>query len=361
MNKDRHLFPGGNAPAGFFSYYQYILPQDKANHIFCIKGGPGVGKSTFMKKIGQAMGEKGHPVEYLHCSSDPGSLDGLVIPELNIAFIDGTSPHVVDPKNPGAVDEIINLGECWRLSGIKEHKQDIMDDNRAVGKLFARVYRYLGAAKKIYDDIDAIYTEYIEDTAADIELLKISHLFEGYEKGKKLGAERKLFASAITPDGPMHYLDSLMQDYRDVYEISGTGKQPSAFLAMAAAEAVHRGLDVEEYYCPMEPSDKIEHLLIPSLSLAFTTANRYHTVAGLSKKPIDFSKYMDKQALGALADTLLYDREQFNRLMGQAVETLHSAKAMHDHMETYYIPNMDFDAISKRREEILERILQTVI
>ncbi|WP_206459271.1 hypothetical protein [Anaerovorax sp. IOR16] len=47
--KQRHMFPGNNTPEGFFSYYQYILSQKEADKIFCIKGGPGVGKSTFMK------------------------------------------------------------------------------------------------------------------------------------------------------------------------------------------------------------------------------------------------------------------------------------------------------------------------
>jgi len=43
----------------FFSYYDYILGQEEANRIICIKGGPGVGKSTFMKKIGKEMVERG--------------------------------------------------------------------------------------------------------------------------------------------------------------------------------------------------------------------------------------------------------------------------------------------------------------
>ena len=36
-------FAGGNTPVGFYSYYNQVLTQDKANHIFCIKGGPGTG------------------------------------------------------------------------------------------------------------------------------------------------------------------------------------------------------------------------------------------------------------------------------------------------------------------------------
>ena len=92
---ERHMYPGNNTPEGFFSYYQYILSQKEADKIICIKGGPGVGKSTFMKKIGESMLQEGHDVDFMHCSSDNNSLDGIVLRDKKIAMIDGTSPHVV--------------------------------------------------------------------------------------------------------------------------------------------------------------------------------------------------------------------------------------------------------------------------
>ena len=93
--KIRHMFPGGNTPRGFYSFYSYILPQDEAKRIFVIKGGPGVGKSTFMKKTALELVDRGYDVEFMHCSSDNESLDGIVVPKLGIAMIDGTAPHVV--------------------------------------------------------------------------------------------------------------------------------------------------------------------------------------------------------------------------------------------------------------------------
>lgn len=62
----------------------------------------------------------GYNLEYMHCSSDSESLDGIVIPAKKVALLDGTAPHVVDPKNPGAVDEIINLGDFWDEEGIRK-------------------------------------------------------------------------------------------------------------------------------------------------------------------------------------------------------------------------------------------------
>ncbi|SHK14198.1 hypothetical protein SAMN02745975_03743 [Geosporobacter subterraneus DSM 17957] len=90
--KIKRVFPGGNTAKGFFSYYDNIIGKE-ANRLFIIKGGPGVGKSSFMKKIGYEMTEKGYDVEFHQCSSDNGSLDGVVIPALKVAIIDGTAPH----------------------------------------------------------------------------------------------------------------------------------------------------------------------------------------------------------------------------------------------------------------------------
>ena len=89
----RHMFPGGNTAQGFFSYYDYILSQEEATRIICIKGGPGVGKSRFIKILVEEIQDRGYNVEYMHCSSDNNSLDGVVIPAIKVALLDGTAPH----------------------------------------------------------------------------------------------------------------------------------------------------------------------------------------------------------------------------------------------------------------------------
>ncbi|WP_425446644.1 ATPase [Dethiothermospora halolimnae] len=92
-SKIKRVFPGGNTSKGFYSYYDNIIEKD-ANRIFILKGGPGTGKSSLMKSIGKEMLNKGYDIEYHHCSSDNGSIDGVVVPKLKVAMIDGTAPHV---------------------------------------------------------------------------------------------------------------------------------------------------------------------------------------------------------------------------------------------------------------------------
>ena len=71
--------------------------------------------------------EKECKVQEIFCSSDPHSLDG-VIAEKNdrrIAMVDGTAPHERDAVIPGAIDEIINLGDFWERRWLVGQKENI--------------------------------------------------------------------------------------------------------------------------------------------------------------------------------------------------------------------------------------------
>ncbi len=48
----------------------------------------------------------------------------------------------------------------------------------------------------------------------------------------------------------------------------------------------------------------------------------------------------------------------YRQCLEQAVAFLARAKKMHDEMEGYYVPYMDFAAVNARRERVLEKILE---
>ncbi|MBP2654680.1 MAG: hypothetical protein H6Q73_2249 [Firmicutes bacterium] len=355
--KVRHLFPGGNTPQGFFSYYNYIIPVD-ANRIFILKGGPGTGKSTFMRKIGEAMISQGHDVEFHHCSSDNKSLDGLVIPDLQVAFIDGTAPHIVDPKNPGCVDEIIHLGDFWDEKGIVPHKKTIIDYNAEISRNFQRAYRLLNAAKSIYDDIAAINSSALDIAEANrVAEELIEKIFAGVNT-RGAGKVRKLFASAITPDGPVNYLESSVWNQKSCYVINGNpGTGKSTIVQKVISMAVVRGLDVEVFYCPLDPM-KPEHLVIPSLDVAVTTSNMPHVYNIVMKAAgtIEMNQYLNSTVIKKSEDAIAYDEEVFLELFIKSVACIKQSKELHDQLEAYYIPNMDFQAIQNLWQRTYERV-----
>lgn len=357
QGKVRHLFPGGNTSLGFFSYYDNIITQEEADKIFIIKGGPGVGKSTFMKRMGEKMQEMGYDVEYLHCSSDNNSLDGVKIPKLKIAFIDGTSPHIVDPKSPGAVDEILNFGEFWDEEGIRAHKDQIIQVNKEISYIFSRAYKYFKAAYAIYEASESIYSEALNKGETNKLAAKlINDLFEGKDAADEEGKQRSMFASALTPDGYKNYLDTILSSEK-IYEFKGgLGTGEDRILERIKTAAKERGYYVEAYFCALNPY-KIDHLVIPGLNCAFTTSNSYHESKVEKFATIDMNEYMNKDIIAHYKDDLYQNLTEFNNLMSVALLTIKRAKTLHDQLETYYVPNIHFERIDSYFEKILARIM----
>lgn len=360
--KVRHYFPGNNTPEGFFSYYDYILKQWEADKIWCIKGGPGVGKSTFMRKIGETMLNEGHDVDFLHCSSDSDSLDGIVLRDKKIAMVDGTRPHIVDPINPGAVDTIINLGEFWNEMEIRKNRITLINTNEQLKSIFSYAYNYLAAAEKMYDNVSKAEAQRIKN----VELYKIAAWIIGKELGhKELGLEpgqqKRFFASAITPTGLVNYIEGLTQGYQKVYLLhSSIGSGCEKVLELLLESALFRGFDCEVYYCPMKPRTKIEHLLIPKLSIAVVTSNCYHRVlsgnCGGAVVEIDLEALSTEDVSSFQTDVVKDSIEKMNGLIQRAVNCLAIAKKEHDTLENYYIPNMDFNSIEDLRKQIENQI-----
>ena len=87
------FFLGANTPVGFVGYTDDLYDAGDGWRAFIIKSGPGTGKNSLMRAAEKAMLERGLEVEAIRCSSDPGSLDGVLVPALKAAIIDGTAPH----------------------------------------------------------------------------------------------------------------------------------------------------------------------------------------------------------------------------------------------------------------------------
>lgn len=175
------------------------------------KGGPGVGKSTFMRVIGDAMLEKGYDVEFHCCSSDNDSLDGVVIPAIGVALIDGTAPHIVDPRHPGAVDEIVHLGDYWDEAGMRANKAEILKLTAEIGRLFERAYGYLAQAKILLDEVESYYSDSRSLDIVGLNSLANQLNHEIFANGPvpRAANARHLFASAISPGGLVNHFDTL--------------------------------------------------------------------------------------------------------------------------------------------------------
>lgn len=356
----KHVFPGSNTPQGFYSFFPHILPQNIASHLYIIKGGPGTGKSSFMKRLGTYAIAQGYNVEYHHCSSDPHSLDGLVIPALQVAFLDGTSPHTVDPIHPGAVDSILNFGEFWDEDKLIPSKQGIMDCSKKISNLFKKTYFYLAAAKSIYDSYVFSESGCINTTTkVTIENQIYEELFGKLALQSTLGAARHLFSTSISCDGIIDYLHTIIADTKNVYFIKETwGCNSKALMSRLADSAIRFGLDIECFHSPLDP-EKIEDILIPSLDTVITVSNSLHKPKVFPTHIYDLTTALDSTALRGIDMDLERDKKLFNELIDRGVNCLAQEKKLHDVLEEYYINAINFEGIDTLYEKLIQTLFPT--
>lgn len=355
----RKVFLGANTPHGFYSFYDQVIDHENATRIFCIKGGPGMGKSTLMRKIGGEFAAQGYDVEYCLCSSDPSSLDGVRIIDLGIVLLDGTAPHVVDPKIPGAIDEIVNLGDYWNEMGIRRSREEISQLTREVSRLFAKAYGYLAQARILHDELESYYTD-----ANALDIVGLNSLGKGLEtlllNGSKPGLrarERHLFASGITPEGTVNHMETLFAPLSRRCILrgpAGTGK--ATLVQKLYNAAVNKGVSVEAFHCSLRP-EEIEHLIFPELSIGIITGTPPHEFqASPGDIVLDTTEFTYATKLKPYEPDMSEAQRRYNEAFTRGVSFIKRAKAVHDALEAYYVPHMDFNGVNACREKLVGRI-----
>ncbi|MBE0466026.1 MAG: hypothetical protein IBX71_02215 [Candidatus Desulforudis sp.] len=359
----KHVFPGGNTSVGFYSYYHHVIAPD-ATRIFVLKGGPGVGKSTFMRAIGDEMLVHGFPIEHHHCSSDNNSLDGVVIPDLGVALLDGTTPHIVDPKNPGAVDEIIHLGDYWDEAKLRANKEKILAAQRRLGRRFAIAYSQLAEAKVIRDEMESYVAEAMDFAKVNRLTTEVIKEILGQTPGQYQAEpkSRHLFYSAISPNGVVHYIGSLLPGITQLHLVKGQPGSGRSTLVETVARAAHaRGLDTEIYHCALEPH-KFDLVVVPAARAAVLkdveeVGFQPGSVPGVRVTVYNLDVHLDRTLLRQYQAELAGARDRFTAALNRGVHHIRQSKLAHDHLESFYIPAMDFAAVEQKRKEVMERIL----
>lgn len=85
-----------------------------------IKGYPGTGKSTLMKKIASIALSRGFDVQYVWCGLDSRAIDMVILPELSFCIFDSTMPHEYFPDKSRVGDEIFDMEQHCHLTEKEE-------------------------------------------------------------------------------------------------------------------------------------------------------------------------------------------------------------------------------------------------
>ncbi|MBU8914911.1 PRK06851 family protein [Bacillus sp. FJAT-29953] len=355
--KVKNYFAGGNTARGFHNLYDSNLQG--LDRLFILKGGPGTGKSSLMKKIGKEWVEKGYDIELLHCSSDNNSIDGVIIPALKVGIVDGTAPHVIEPKAPGAVEEYINLGEAWNAKALSAQKKVIQKLTNQISEAFATAYATFKEALEIHDDWEKIYINSMNFQKADQLTKKLIETFFGKMRLSKQADVRHRFLGAATPKGAVDFVPNLTEDIQKRYFIKGRpGSGKSTMLKKLAAAAEERGVDVEIYHCGFDPNS-LDMCIFRELGIAIfdSTAPHEYFPSRDGDEIIDMYEILIEQGTDEIfADFISKISTKYRNKMTEATSWLAKAKELHDQLEAIYISAMDFTVVEKIQTKIASEI-----
>lgn len=346
-------FLGANTGAGYCSFYAHFLRQP-GRRIRILKGGPGCGKSTFLKRLGERAQSAGLAVEYLHCSGDPASVDGVYFPENDTGYLDGTAPHACDPEIFGVTGEYLDLGAFCRTDALDgaRIRQLALD----YPLFYQRAAEYLTAAAAL----DARGTPgllFAEDRAAARKRAMGAALreFGPLRKCAARGHAERRFLSAITCEGHVCFLQTVEACAERVYLLDAATGLSEDYLRVIREQALHRGLSLLVCPNPLIPA-RTEAVLVPELRLAFLAAGPELALHGPAARHIRLDAIPDPARMRALRTRLRADSRLQRQALEAAVRQLQAARLLHDELEAVYSPCMDFEALTAFTDQHLDQM-----
>lgn len=315
---DHTFFLAANSGQGFYSLYDGFPGASAFLHI--IKGGPGTGKSGFMKRIRRAVQERGLDTESIPCSGDPESLDGLLVPALGQAWVDGTAPHIREPGLFGADSDYVNLGQFCRLPLGEQDRAKAQALNREYKALYKTAYEHLAAAAAMEK------AEELHDAAvSQEEVQRVWAILDALPDREGECVKERRFLSAISCRGMLRMNKTVNLLCKQIYYLRG-----HAVLEQAAVMAERKADRMILCPRPLRP-EQLEAVLLPEQGIA------------LMRAP-------------AAVRVPQGEHTQSDRALARAMDELHEAKTLHDKLEAVYRPYMDFDALTAYTDAYIEKL-----
>ncbi len=356
INEGAVFFLAANSAQGFFSLFNELYIPDEGWKAYIIKGGPGTGKSGLMRKVAKAAEDRGFTVEKIICSSDPESLDAIIIPQKKICFADGTAPHVMEAKYPGAVEEIINLGLFWNSKELEKNREHIITLTNCNKALHAKSARYVSACYQSVADSFNIMKSAID--YKKIENFASRFIVRNCKCSNQLGTQKNRLLNGITPKGYVTLFDTVKYFCDRIYAVNDEDTYVSSVLMGSFRRcAVSNGIDVISCLNPLSPEGNPLHIILPEERIGFFTSNSVQNFKGIAFKKINTSRFVNKDIISAHKQRLAFNRKISFEMLSEALKLLEKAKKVHDDLEADYIKAMNFDELNKYTDNLIENII----
>lgn len=337
------FFLGANSSEGFVTLYPQLC-RETPRRIFSIKSGPGSGKSTAIRQL---AGQLGTPEEEILCSSDPDSLDGAIFPEL--ALLDGTAPHVLEPELPGAQGDYLTLPPYRDRAGLEEKRPALLALKAASAQCYQQAGRLLAAAALAQEARRQVLAPFVreEKLAARGRSLMLRCLPDTHRPGQL----RLRFLEGYTPKGRLLLKDTVTGCAETVYALRDSFGLAQPLLLAARDAALERGYRVYVCLCPLAPR-RIRHLLLPEAGIALMTQEGPSLPVPVHRS-LHADALLPGEMLRAHRGRLKLLARASQSLEQDALDCIREAHRLHDEMEDIYRPHL---ALEEMEEHLAQQL-----
>lgn len=262
-----------------------------------------------------------------------------------------THSHVIEPKYPAAVERYVNLGAYCDAAAMKAEREAVVHWTDACSAAYRQAYRALGAARQMEDSAGALMAE-----GMDYDKLQrrtdgiLARELRGRGGG---GKDSWRFLGSLTCKGPVWRFDAATALCPRIYQI-----QDSFGLVWPMLDRLHAAAGARGYravVCPSpEHPDRVEHLLLPELGLAFLTSREGMVYDGPAYRRVRVDAMVPAAYSKRFRSRLRFTRRMIQALREEGMAALKEAKAAHDQLEAVYHPHVDFDGVAALTARELE-------
>jgi hypothetical protein len=347
--KIRYVFTSSNTSAGFVTFIPDLIKG--LRKLYVLKGPPGSGKSTFIRLVGESLLEQGFEIEFWVSPLDLVNPEGVYIPRLEAAVINGSLQQPVDPPYPGITGQIVNLDAYLNRAALQPH-------SRAVMSLVDQIEEHQQSAFHLLKQAGRVKEELKKEIAVHLSMERIQQVIDGLANAifQQQPGEKHYFASAVTAEGIVNYIDEISKDCRQRYILKGPpGSGKSTIIQELARRARAGDFFLEYYHCGFE-AENLSMVIIRNLEIALIDAGQLELTPRSWDTVLEMADYLDGYDLAGQALQSSEIHRNYENLLQQGQATLEKAQHTRKELKKLYASNMDFTRLDTCREKIVAEL-----